>query len=113
MNLAVKDMNTMTLLSDDVYDLKGFAYSDLGRDSDMYRWLQQITATDVKGGENFYYAALLMASRGDNFKAMEYLRKAIDNGYGSAFGLLYDDLSPINLKSLRSEPAFQQLQVKP
>ena len=112
LKLAVKDMNTMALLSDDVYDLKGFAYNGLGRDGEMYRWLQQVTSTNVKGGENFYYAAMLMANRGDNFKAMEYLRKALENGFGSPFRLLYDDLSPLNLKPLRNDPAFQQLQEK-
>jgi len=113
MKLAVKDFNTMvSALSDDVYDLKGFAYSELGRDSDMYRWLQQITAAPVAGGENFYYAALLMAMRGDNFKAMDYLGKAVDSGYGSAFNIKCDTLSPVNLKSLRDAPEFDKIGMK-
>ena len=107
---AVKDFNVMTLLSDDLTDFKGFALSELGRDNDALKWLNTITKSGaIAGGENFYYAALLMALRGDNYKAMEYLQKAIDNGYGSLYKLQYDNLSPLSLKSMRSEPGFDLL----
>lgn len=109
MNLAVKDLNTMTFLSDDALDLKGLALSELGRDNDALKWLNGVTAVKQAGGENFYYAALFMALRGDNFKAMEYVQRAIDNGFGSLYKLQYDELSPLNLKSLRNEPGFDLL----
>ncbi len=108
-NLAVKDFNTMTLLSDDVYDLKGLAMNELGRDSDALKWLNTITRAQMPGGENFYYAAILMAMRGDNYKAMEYVQKALDNGFGSLYQLKYDVLSPLRLESLRSDPDFDLL----
>ena len=107
--LAAKDYNMMTLLGDGLYGLKGIGLSELGRDNDALRWLQNITRTQLPGGENFYYAAVFMAMRGDNFKAMEYLQKALDLGYGSLYKLQYDTLSPLNLNSLRSEPGFDQL----
>ena len=50
-----------------------------------------------------------MTLRGDNFKAMEYLQKAIEKGYGSLYKLQYDNLSPLSLKSLRTEPGFDLL----
>ena len=110
MNLAAKDLNVVIAgLDDGLEGFKGFAFSELGRDSDMYRWLEQRTAKTVAGGENFYYAALLMAMRGDNFKAMEYLQKALDNGYGSLLNLQYDTLSPLSLKSLREDSGFPLL----
>ena len=68
-----------------------------------------MTSVNQPGGENFYYAAVFMALRGDNYKAMEYLQKAINQGYGSRYRLQYDELSPVNLKSLRSEPGFDLL----
>ena len=37
---------------------------------------------------------------------MDYLRKAINNGFGSLQRLRDDVLSPLNLKSLRTEPDF-------
>ena len=104
--LAVTNLNTMLLLSDDIYDLKGFAYNELGRDNEAFAWLNQITSTPMPGGENYYYAALFMAQRGDNFKAKEYLEKAIELGYGSRHNLLRDDLFPITLKALRAEPGY-------
>lgn len=112
LKLAVKDFSLMTKLGDDMYDLKGLALSELGRDNDALAWLQKITAANMPGGENFYYAAVLMALRGDNYKAMEYLQRAIDNGYGSLYRLQYDTLSPVSLESLRHAPGFDLLMDK-
>lgn len=110
--LAAKDFNVMTQLTDDMFNLKGFALSELGRDSDALGWADAIAADRLPGGENFYYLAMLMAARGDNLKAMSYLQQALDKGYGSLFKLQYDDLSPLNIKSLRSEPDFEDLLLK-
>ena len=106
---AVKDFNIVSLLSDNVYDLKGIALSELGRDNDAFKWLNSITKTNMPGGDNYYYATVFMALRGDNYKAMEYIQKAIDNGYGSLYKLNYDKLSPLGLKALRNEPGFDLL----
>jgi tetratricopeptide (TPR) repeat protein len=104
--LAARDLKTIMLMGDNLYDLKGLAMNEMGRDNEAFAWLQHITSTDVPGGENFYYAAVLMALRGDNYKAMEYLQKAVDNGFASRHRLVNDILSPISLQSLRSEPGF-------
>ena len=96
----------MLLMGDDLYDLKGFALNELSRDNEAFRWLTSVTSSQLPGGENFYYAALFMAQRGDNYRAMDYLRKAINNGFGSLHRLRDDVLSPLNLKSLRTEPDF-------
>ena len=61
----------------------------------------------MPGGENYYYAAIFMALRGDDFSAINYLQKALDNGYGSLYKLKYDELSALNLKSLRAKPDFE------
>ena len=103
---AVKDFNVVSRLGNDAADLKGIGLSELGRDNDAFKWLNQIVKGNVPGGENYYYAAVFMALRGDNFKAMEYIEKALDNGYGSLYKLRYDDLSPLSLKSLRQDSAF-------
>ena len=107
--LATRDLNTVALMSDDLYDLKGLALNLLGRDTEAFRWLSKITSTPVPGGENYYYAALFMSQRGDNYRAIDYLRKAVSNGFGSLHRLQSDVLSPLNLKSLRSEPGFETL----
>ena len=104
--LAARDLNTMALMSDDLYDLKGLAMNLLGRDNEAFRWLSHVTSSTVPGGENYYYAALFMAQRGDNYRALDYLRKAVNNGFGSMHRLRDDVLSPLNLKSLREEPDF-------
>ena len=107
--LADKDLNIVTRLSDDMEDLKGIAFSQLGRDNDALKWLNTITTMNVPGGENFYWAAVFMALRGDNFKAMEYVQQAIAQGYGSLYRLRHDTLSPLSLQSLSSEPDFDLL----
>ena len=104
--LAARDLNTVALMGDDLYDLKGFALNLLGRDNEAFRWLSSITSSQVPGGENYYYAALFMSQRGDNYRALDYLRKAVAGGYGSLHRLQHDVLSPVNLKSLRVEPDF-------
>ena len=110
--LAVRDLNTVALMSDDMYDMKGFAQSLLGRENEAFRWLNQLTSLEQPGGENYFYAALFMTMRGDNYKARDYLQKAIDNGFGSMYRLRDDVLSPLNLKSLRDEPEFELLMEK-
>lgn len=106
---AAKDFNVVSLLSDDLFDLKGIGLSEMGRDNDAFKWLNTILGTNLPGGENYYYAAVFMALRGDNYKAMEYLQKALDNGYGSLYKLRYDNLSPLSLKSLRGDSNFELL----
>ena len=110
--LAQRDLNSIALLSDDLYDLKGFAYNVMNRDNDAFSWLHRVTGKPQTGGENYYYAALFMAQRGDNYRAMDFVQKAIDNGFGSLYRMRDDVLSPINLKELRSEPGFDLLMDK-
>ena len=104
--LATRDWNTMLLLGDDLYSLNGLAQNGLGRDNDALAWLHKITSSNLPGGENFYYAAVFMAARGDNYKAMEYLGKALDLGYGSLHNLKREVLSPVNINSLRDLPDY-------
>ena len=110
--LAIRDLNTVALMSDDIYNLKGFAMNLLGRDNEAFKWLNQISSLSLPGGEDYYYAALFMAQRGDNYRARDFLQKALDNGFGSVYRLRDDVLSPLNLKSLRAEPEFELLMEK-
>ncbi len=107
--LAAADWNTMQLLGDEPFALKGLAQGAMGKDNDAFSWLNKITSTNLPGGENFYYAAIFMASRGDNYKAMEYLGKALELGYGSLHNLEHEELSAVNLKTLRHEAGFDLL----
>lgn len=112
MRAAVNDFNTLARLGDNVYDMKGFGLSELGRDNEALTWLGRITGRNMPGGENYYYAAIFMAMRGDNYRAMEFLQQAINNGYGSLYRLQYDELSPISVKALRGEQGFDLLMQK-
>ena len=90
----------------DVVDLKGFAFNELERDNEAFNWLSRITSVNEPGGENYYYAAVFMALKGDDYNAIDYLQKALDKGYGSLYNLKYNILSPLTLQSLREKPNF-------
>ena len=104
--LLTRDMNIITMLSDDLEDLKGFALNEMERDNEALKWLQKVASLNMPGGENYYYAAIFMAMRGDDYSAINYLQKALDSGYGSLYKLKYDELSALNLKSLREKADF-------
>jgi len=104
--LATRDFNTVAMMGDDAYELKGIALSEVGRDGEALKWLDQLTSASQTGGENFYYAAVFMALRGDKYKAMDYLQKAINQGFGSLYKLRHDDLSLFNLSSLYKEQDY-------
>ena len=104
--LLSKDLNMLTMLGDEVENMKGFALNEQERDNEAFKWLQKVTSVNEPGGENFYYAAIFMALRGDDYSAINYLQKALDNGYGSLYKLKYDVLSALTLKSLREQPDF-------
>ena len=106
---ALRDITTVSRFGDDLYDLKGFALSELNRDNEMYEWLEKVTKKKLPGGENLYYAAALMAMRGNSIGALDYLRQAIELGYGSLHMLRDDIFSPVSVKALRDIPDFQQL----
>ena len=110
--LATRDLNTVALMGDDPQVLKGVALDELSRESDAFAWLRRITATSLPGGENFYYAALFMAAKGDNYRALDFLQTAVDNGFGSVYRMRDDVLSQVSLKSLRSESQFELLMDK-
>ena len=107
--MAHRDFTAAASLSDDLYDLRGIAMNELGRGNEALAWVRQVTATSLPGGENYYYAAVLMTLRGDHFRANEYLQRALDLGYGSLYRLRYDDLSLIGIKALRGEQGFDLL----
>lgn len=106
---ALRDLETVSRFGDDLYDFRGFALSLLGRDHDMYEWLDKVTKKKQPGGESLYYAAALMAMRNNNIAAIDYLRRALEQGYGSLHMLRDDVFSPIGIKALREVPDFQSL----
>lgn len=108
-DLSAKDLNTATMLSGDMLNLRGIALSELGRDNEAFTWLQNLTSANNPGGSNFISAALFMINRGDNFRALEFVQKAIENGYGSLYKLQNDKLSTISFEPLRNEPEFKNI----
>jgi len=105
-NAAIKDFEAVASMGDALYDMRGFGLMALGRDAEAMQWVQKITAGSMVGGENYYYAALLMSLKGDNVQGMGYLKKALDNGFGSTYKIKDDALPYINLNNLRTAEDF-------
>lgn len=111
--MALADFEKVASLSSDMYNLKGFALHELGRDDSAREWAKEIIEKGVlPGGNMYYYAAAVLSDlgddeKGDNRQAMEYLRSALANGYGSLYEMNINEDPYINLKLLRRNPEFK------
>ena len=92
-SLDTSDMSTM---SDAV-----FAYHFLGDDKNALRLLD----TTLSYGDNYYNAACLFSLMGDKEKAIEYLRKELENGWNRFNHINRDP----DLDNIRDDEAFKQL----
>ena len=111
--MALADFEKVGSFNNDLNNLKGFALHELGRDEDARKWAKEIVQKGVlPGGEMYYYAAALLSdigdeNNGDNRQAMEYLRSALANGYGSLYEINVNEDPYVNLKLLRRNAEFK------
>ena len=90
--------------------LQGFALLRLGRLAEAEAWVEHVIASsDALMGRDYYIAACLYAQMGNNDKALHYLEKAFDKGYGDYFNLYFEYDTPVSLAPLRGEAAFRML----
>ncbi|MBR1883157.1 MAG: tetratricopeptide repeat protein [Muribaculaceae bacterium] len=112
---ARSDFEQMLTADETMTNLRGFALHELGRADNARQWAQKIIADNkIIGGESYYYAAALLsdigdAKKGDKDQAIEYLRSALANGYGSLHSLKADETPYVNLKLVRRYPTFETL----
>ena len=111
--LALADFEKVVLSGSDMYSLKGFALHEIGRDEEARAWAKQIIQDGIlPGGLTYYYAAALMSDIGtdeDAKMAVEYLRSALANGYGSLYEMNINEDPYVNLKLLRRYPEFKTI----
>ena len=106
--MANADFQEMLLANDEsLAGLRGFALHEVGRDDEARAWAQKIVDENVQiGGEAQYYAAALLSDIGDEAKAMDYFKSALQNGYGSLFEVKVNENPYVNLKLLRRAADF-------
>ena len=98
-----------------MYSLKGFALHELGRDDEARAWAKKIINDGIlPGGETYFYAAALLSdigvvNQGDNSQAVEYLRSALANGYGSLYEMNINEDPYVNFKLVRRFPEFKTI----
>ena len=109
--MAAADFQEMLLRNDDtMHNLRGFAMHELGRDEDARAWAKAIIDKGVMpGGECYYYASALLSDMGDEAQAIDYLRSALANGYGSLFEVKVNEDPYVNLKLVRRAADFNSV----
>lgn len=114
-SVATADFEKVATLDDNMYNLKGFALHELGRDDEARAWAKQIIQDGIlPGGETYFYATALLSdigqvTQGDNSQAVEYLRSALANGYGSLYEMNINEDPYVNLKLARRFPEFKTI----
>ncbi|MCQ2288488.1 MAG: tetratricopeptide repeat protein [Muribaculaceae bacterium] len=112
---AQKDFETILDLGNDIYSMRGFALHELGKDMDARDWAKQIIQDGIlPGGYSYYVAAALYSNigdvaMGDKGKAIECLRSALANGFGSLYELKVNEDPCVNLKIMRSYVEFNEI----
>lgn len=112
---AQKDFETILDLGNDIYSMRGFALHELGKDMDARDWAKQIIQDGIlPGGYSYYVAAALYSNigdvaMGDKGKAIESLRSALANGFGSLYELKVNEDPCVNLKLMRSYVEFNEI----
>ena len=113
--VATADFRQAANADDQMYYLRGFALHELGREEDARQWARQIIDKGIlPGGECYFVAAALLSDigefeAGDKTQAINYLRSALANGYGSRHELLRNEDPYVNMKLARRYSDFQTL----
>ena len=112
---AQNDFERMLQGTDDMTSLRGFALHELGRDIDARDWAKKIINDNMlPGGQSYFFASALLSDIGDNEMgdkgaAIDYLRSALANGYGSLYELKVNESPYVNLKLVRRYPEFNTI----
>lgn len=94
----------------DMESLRGFALHELSRGDEARAWAEKIIGEEPAiGGEAYFYAAALLSDMDDNNKAMQYMDKALENGYGNLYEVRVDDNPYVNLKLVRRHDGYNAL----
>lgn len=109
---ARTDFDQVAVLGEALNNCAGFALHELGRDDEAREWAKKVIADGIlPGGETYFYASALMScigdyDKGDKTAALDYLRSALANGYGSLYEMKVNENPYINLKLVRRYPEF-------
>lgn len=100
----------LDVFNNNVRTLKGFALLHTGKTDKAVKWIEDILSNlkDTDGLEH-YYAACLYAWAGNNDKALDYMKAALQNGYANYHQWTKDNDACINVAPLRNDPRFETL----
>ena len=101
------------MLGSGLESLRGFALHQLGRDAEAAKWCEDIVKDNlVAGGEAYFTAAVLMSQCGKAEVALDYLDKALANGYGSYYDVMINESPLTSLEDVRYMEQFKTIVAK-
>ena len=109
---ARADFDRVAVMGNDLASRAGFALHELGRDDEARAWAKKVIEDGIlPGGESYFYAAALLScigsyEQGDKTAALDYVRSALANGYGSLYEVKINENPYINLKLARRYPEY-------
>ncbi len=103
---AKKDFEELLLAGDGNEPMRGFVLHELGRDAEAAKWCESVVKTAKAGGEAYYVAAALMSQCGSSDASIDYLAKALDNGYGSYYNIMENEMPLRSMKTVRHLEKF-------
>lgn len=110
---AQSDFNSILMLGSGIESLRGFALHQLGRDAEAAKWCEDIVKDNlVAGGEAYFTAAVLMSQCGKAEVALDYLDKALANGYGSYYDVMINESPQTSLEDVRYMEQFKTIVAK-
>ncbi len=110
---AQSDFNSILMLGSGIESLRGFALHQLGRDAEAAKWCEDIVKDNfVAGGEAYFTAAVLMSQCGKAEVALDYLDKALANGYGSYYDVMINESPLTSLEDVRYMEQFKTIVAK-
>lgn len=89
-------------------NLKGIASARLHQTEAMARWEKQITESGQVRNIDYFYLACMYAMT-DTRKALDYLEKALQNGYGDYYKIHIDRYSSVSLLPIRHLATYGEL----
>ncbi len=112
---AQNDFEAVSRLSDDISNMRGFALHELGKDIEARDWAKKVIQDGILAGGYSYLVASALYSdigetdMGDKGAAIDALRSALANGYGSLYEVKANEAPYVNLKLVRRYPEFNAI----
>ena len=89
-------------------NFKGIAWARLHRPDEAAKWEQELLMSGRVRPVDYFYLACMYAPS-DTVRSLDYLEKALQEGYGDYYRLQFDEHSPVSLQPVRHTARYEAL----